>query len=81
MSVLVSAVAADILARDAAVARVTPPVGTPATPVVVDASARGLVRVKIREGRALAFSFSFTAVARVVRVARRVCVAEMKIRW
>jgi hypothetical protein len=59
------------LALEAAVARVTPPVA-PAKADVPVAEERGLVRVEIREGRALVFSFSFTAVARVVRVTRRV---------
>ena len=56
----------DALALEAAVARVTPPI-----PVAV-VGTRGLVRVEIREGRALAFSFSFTEVVLVVLVTRRV---------
>ena len=59
--------AADALALEAAVARVTPLV--PEVAVVV---AGGLVRVEIREGRALAFSFSFTEAILVVLVTRRV---------
>ena len=59
----------DAFALEAAVARVTPLVA-PVRPLVPDAPA-GLVRVTMREGRALAFSFSFTAVALVVRSGRR----------
>ena len=59
----------DDLARDAAVARVTPPTA-PASPEVLET---GFVRVDARVSRGLAFSFSLTAVARVVRTTRRVC--------
>ena len=59
------------LALEAAVARVIPPVA-PARPGIPDASEAGLVRVEILEGRAMAFSFSFTEVPLDVRVTRRV---------
>ena len=58
---------AEALALEAAVARVTPPV--PEVAVIVT---RGLVRVEIREGRALAFSFSFAEAAVLVLITRRV---------
>lgn len=65
MSFLLSA--AEALALEATVARVTPPV-----PELAVIGARGLVRVEIREGRALAFSFSFTDAAVLVLITRRV---------
>jgi len=60
------------LALEAAVALATPPTGAVE---IEDPAARalGFVRVEIREMRALAFSFSFTAVIRVGRARRRVC--------
>lgn len=59
---------AEALALEAAVARVTPPI-----PEVAVIGTRGLVRVEIREGRALAFSFSFIeAVVLLVLITRRV---------
>ena len=59
---------AETLALEATVARVTPPI-----PEVAVIGTRGLVRVEIREGRALAFSFSFTeAAVLVVLITRRV---------
>lgn len=56
---------ADALALEAAVARVTPP--TPEAVVV-----GGLLRMEIREGRALTFSFSLIEAVLVVLVTRRV---------
>lgn len=59
---------AEALALEATVARVTP-----LTPEVAVIGTRGLVRVEILEGRALAFSFSFTeAAVLVVLITRRV---------
>ena len=59
---------AEALALEAAVARVTPPI-----PEVAVFGKSGLVRVEIREGRALRFSFSFTeAAVLVVLITRRV---------
>jgi hypothetical protein len=61
--------AAAVLAREAAVAPVAraPAVGC------ADDDEGGFARVAVRPGRALAFSLSFSALARVTRVVRRVC--------
>lgn len=59
--------AVDALALEAAVARVTPPIRE-----VAVVGTRGLVRLEIREGRAVVFSFSLTEVDLVVLVTRRV---------
>ena len=59
----------------APVARVTASVVL-ANPVVADVEEGGFARVDILEGRALAFSLSFGAMTRAVRVTRRVCKLE-----